>query len=62
MAEVNLVLFLTVDVGDHPLGLMIETQEKGIILDAEATDRLLDAVRDVVQSMPDGASVTSGDV
>jgi hypothetical protein len=52
MAEISLVLFLTIEV-EGELRFMVETQEsKGHILDTEASGRLLEAVCNAVGQLP----------
>ena len=55
MAEISLVLFLTVEV-EGELRFMVETQEsKGHILDVPASGRLLEAVCEAVGQLSPGA-------
>lgn len=61
MAEISLVLFLTVEF-EGELSFAVETQEsKGHILDVPASGRLLAAVCEAVGQLPVGAGVSVTD-
>jgi len=55
MAEISLVLFLTVEL-EGELSFAVETQEsEGLILDVPASGRLLEAVCEAVGQLSPGA-------